>query len=93
MLALPVFHQGGLNATGNELDTEPGAVLCVITLGSDNAASRISECAPNEEDPTGERGEEIGQEAQILAQQCVFDMLGIIGTAGSKAGPVVPTVP
>ncbi|WP_439407817.1 metallophosphoesterase family protein [Bradyrhizobium sp. DASA03076] len=93
VLALPVFHQGGRNAKGDELDTEPGAVLAVITLGSDSAASRISECAPNDDDPKGEIAKEIGQDAQILAQQCVFDMLRIIGKVGDQADPVVPTVP
>jgi hypothetical protein len=93
VLALPVFHQGGRNATGDELDTEPGAVLAVITLGSDSAASRISECAPSDDDPEGEMAEKIGQEAQILAQQCVFDILGLLGNAGGQADPVVPVVP
>ncbi|MET4425080.1 metallophosphoesterase [Bradyrhizobium sp. 956_D2_N1_5] len=93
VLALPVFHQGGPDATGGELDTEPGAVLGVITLGSDNEASNISDCEPNESDENDTSGEEIGQEAQKLAQQCVFDMLQIIGQAGGHADPVVPTVP
>ncbi|KRR03750.1 metallophosphoesterase family protein [Bradyrhizobium valentinum] len=93
VLALPVFHQGGPDATGKELDTEPGAVLGVITLGSSSAASKISDCEPNEDDPTDKSGEEIGQEAQKLAQECVFDILNIIGKAGGNTDPVAPTVP
>jgi hypothetical protein len=93
VLALPVFHQGGPEASGNKLDTEPGAVLGIVTLGSDNAASHISDCEPNERDPTDKSGEEIGQEAQKLAQQCVFDILKVLGETGVKTDPVVPTVP
>jgi hypothetical protein len=92
VLALPVFHQGGPETMGEELDTEPGAVLGVITLGSDNQASRICDCEPNAADENDTRGEEIGQDAQKLAQQCVFDMLRIMRQAGKKADPVVPTV-
>lgn len=90
VLALPVFHQGGPDATGKDLDTEPGAVLAVITLGSSNAASHISDCEPNKDDPTDKSGEEIGQEAQKLAQECIFDILKILG---GKTDPVVPAVP
>ena len=84
VLALPLFHQGGPEASGEKLDTEPGAVLGVVTLGSDNAASHISDCEPNERDLTDKSGEEIGQEAQKLAQECVFDILKMLGETAGK---------
>jgi hypothetical protein len=73
VLALPIFHQQR-NTSGNlELDLKPGAVVGVVTLGSDEFTSRISEC-----DIENKTATEIGQEAQELAQKYVFDILSIL---------------
>jgi hypothetical protein len=70
VLALPIYYQG-LNKEGKlELETQPGALVGVVTLGSNEISSHISECY--EEDETAKQ---IGQEAQELAQKCVFDIL------------------
>lgn len=90
VLALPVFYQGADTSGAQILDTRPGAVLGVITLGSDNEGSKISDCAPNEEDPDDKTGEEIGQDAQKFAQACVVDILNILGNASNPLQPAVP---
>ncbi|HEY4987531.1 MAG TPA: metallophosphoesterase [Bradyrhizobium sp.] len=90
VLALPVFHEGGPDGSGDELDTQPGAVIGVVTLGSNNAASRICDCEPNEKDPDDKTGEKLGQDAQKLAQDYIFDILDILGEAPVAAEPRVP---
>jgi hypothetical protein len=78
VLALPLFHQEP-DASGQiKLDTLPGAVIGVITVGSDNQASKIGDCGPNEKDPDGKIGKEIGQEAQTFAQECVFEIIDLL---------------
>jgi 3',5'-cyclic AMP phosphodiesterase CpdA len=90
VLALPVFHQGGPDGLDDELDTQPGAVIAVVTLGSDSQASRICDCEPNEKDPDDKSGEKLGQDAQKLAQDYIFDILDILGEAPVVAKPTVP---
>jgi 3',5'-cyclic AMP phosphodiesterase CpdA len=80
ILALPIYYQAR-NAAGElELETLPGALIGVITLGSDEISSRISDCYPEDR-----KAQEIGQEAQKIAQKCVFDMLPIF--ARGAPGP------
>jgi hypothetical protein len=88
VLALPIFHQQADASGLLKQDTRPSAVLGVITVGSDNDASKISDCEPNPEDPNDKTGEEIGQEAQGFAQECVFDIIDIL--ASNPAQPGVP---
>lgn len=90
VLALPVFHQGGPDRSGDELDTQPGAVIAVVTLGSDSPASKISDCAPSEQDPDGKQAEKLGQDAQKLAQDYIFDILDLLGKAKAVAKAPVP---
>jgi predicted MPP superfamily phosphohydrolase len=70
VLALPIYYQA-INKDGKlELETQPGALIGVVTLGSNEISSQISECY--KEDATAK---EIGQEAQELAQKYVFGIL------------------
>jgi len=81
VLALPIFYQECNKAGEPVSQTLPGALIGVITLGSDEISSRISECYPEDE-----TAKELGQEAQILAQQCVFDILAILRPSQAPSG-------
>jgi hypothetical protein len=73
VLALPIYHWRQNDAGEIQLDIDPGAVIGVITFGSDAVASRIAECQGDDS-----QAALLGQEAQALAQQGVIEILGLL---------------
>jgi predicted MPP superfamily phosphohydrolase len=81
ILALPIYHWRK-DAAGNiQLDTDPGAVIAVVTLGSDVVDSRIAEC--HGDDPAAKS---LCQEAQALAQLWVIRILDLLARPSSQQG-------
>jgi hypothetical protein len=77
VLALPIFYQEEQNVKGGKaelkMETRPGALIGVVTLGSDNRSSGISECYGEDK-----AAEETGQVAQQVAQSSVFEILNVL---------------
>jgi predicted phosphodiesterase len=96
VLALPIFYQEEERVEGGgtevRMETRPGAVIGVVTFGSNNIASRILEC--HGEDKVATKN---GRIAQQLAQSSVFEILNVLfrkpaspGRIGSGALPDGP---
>ncbi|MEA2884477.1 MAG: hypothetical protein QOH32_3733 [Bradyrhizobium sp.] len=77
VLALPIFYQEEVTVEGGakefRSDTRPGALIGVVTFGSNNIASRILECQAE-----NKAGGEKGRVAQKLAQSSVFEILNAL---------------
>lgn len=86
VLALPIYHWSEDGAGTIRLDTDPGAVISVVTLGSDVVDSRIAEC--HGDDPAAKL---LCEEAQALAQLWVNRILDLL--ARPKGGQAIPTPP
>jgi 3',5'-cyclic AMP phosphodiesterase CpdA len=85
VLALPIFYQeekqGKDGAAGElKLETRPGALIGVVTLGSDNISSLISECYGEDE-----AAKKKGQVAQLVAQSSVFEILNVLSRSPASS--------
>lgn len=80
VLALPIYHWRELRPPEIHLDTEPGALIGVVTLGSDAIDSRIAECQGD-----NEKAKKLGQSAQGLAQRAVIQILGLLARPKTSA--------
>jgi predicted phosphodiesterase len=79
VLALPIYYQGKDPSGELRLETRPGAIIGVVTLGSDGIASGIIECAGEDE-----TAREISQEAQEWAQSKITKILNVLSRDDSS---------
>jgi hypothetical protein len=77
VLALPIYHEG----RNSELITDPGAVIGVVTLGSDAPGSRIGECRRQ-----GKEANQLIQDAQYIAQEEIAVILRLLSIQPKTEG-------
>jgi len=85
VLALPIYHWSKDDKGALRLDTDPGAVIGVVTLGSDVVDSRIAEC--HGDDPAAKL---LCQEAQALAQLWIVEILSLLARPLPGQTPTTP---
>jgi hypothetical protein len=82
VLALPIYYQGKDSLGELSLETRPGAIIGVVTLGSNGIASGITECAGQDE-----TAKQISQEAQKWAQKKITRILNLLSGSGTASNP------